>query len=43
MFGQRFIPIDYILRYPLYWISCILIGYLLISMPFEKNVVSDEV
>lgn len=23
MFGQRFIPIDYILRYPLYWISCI--------------------
>lgn len=41
MFGQRFIPIDYILRYPLYWISCILIGYLLISMPLEKNVVSD--
>lgn len=37
MFGQRFIPIDYILRYPLYWISCILIGYLLISMPLEKN------
>lgn len=35
MFGQRFIPIDYILRYPLYWISCILIGYLLISIYFN--------
>lgn len=36
MFGQRFIPIDYILRYPLYWISCILIGYLLISAVGKK-------